>query len=223
VDAGAGETGTGAGIQVVAIGELVDTNLADAQKFQGRVNISTPGADGTEVSSVFDTASSPRANLELLGGKSAWVTVTPLSSSQDLVTLQNIDTTQIPPELTLYLANSSMVEEILAHNVFTQDLKTDPAAAQVLVSFVNAKKVGVQHVAVTLLTTTPILYAADGSWSDTSGETDLTGQVLLINMPVSDGGVASLAYTAPASDAGGPVEVVFPVAAGAVTLLTVVI
>ena len=224
VDAGAGETGTAAGIQVV-IRELYDTVLGNAQPFLGTVRISALDSEGLPLSDEFDTTASSAKNLELLGGSSVWVTVTPLSSSQDLVTLQNIDTTR-SPKLTLYLARSSMVDDILALGGFTQVLTTDPTAAQVLVYFVNAGDVGVANVSVTVLTATPILYAEGGVWSDLSGQTDGSGQVLLINVPVSDGGLASLGYTANgvvAADAGGPAEITFPVAAGAVTLLTVVI
>jgi hypothetical protein len=48
----------------------------------------------------------------------------------------------------------------------------------------------------------------------------------LANVPVLDGGVATLEYTvsgAAASDAGDFAPVTFPVEAGAVTLLTVVV
>jgi hypothetical protein len=209
------------------IRELYDTILANAQAFLGTVRISAPGSQGHALSDEFDTTVSSAKNLELLGGSSVWVTVTPLSSSssQDLVTLQNIDTTQ-DSQLALYLARSSMVDDILALGGFTQVLTTDPTAAQVVVYFVNAGDVGVANVAVTLLTATPILYATGGVWSDTSGQTDGSGRVLLINVPVSDGGLASLGYTVNgvvASDAGGPAEITFPVEAGAVTLLTVVI
>jgi hypothetical protein len=218
-----GETGTAAGIQV-DIKELSDTTLANAQTFRGTVRISARDSQGDPLIEEFDTTASSKKNLELLGWSSVWVTVTPLSSPQDLVTLQNIDTI-LSPERTLYLARSSVVEDILAG--LAPPLTTDPNAAQVLVSFVDAEDVGIANVAVTQPGATSILYENGGIWG-ALGPTGVSGQVLLINVPALalPGGDASLSYTlngAVASDAGGPAEVTFPVAAGAVTLLTIVI
>ena len=229
-DAGAAETGTPASVQV-DIKELVqDTVLRNAQPFQGKVVISALDSEGVPLSEEYDTTAAANKNLELLRGTSVWVTVTPLSSvagSRALVTLQNVDTSQFtypdPPYLTLYVASVDLVAGILSGLVPSQT--TDLNAAQVLVYFVDSGGIGVEDVAVTLLTETPILYTEGGVWG-TFDRTDTSGQVLLANVPIFDGGFASLSYTvngATASDAGDFAPVTFPVGVGAVTLLTIVV
>jgi hypothetical protein len=229
VDAGAGETGTAVPVQV-DIQELYYDTIVQRGAFQGNVVISAPDSQGTQLNEPYDTTAASNQNLELLSATSVWVTVTPVSTvsgTQDLVTIQNVDTTQYAyparAYLTLYVANASLVPDILWGLVPSQT--TDSNAGQVLVSFVNAKGIGVANVAVTLSTETPVLYTAGGVWGATD-VTDTSGQALLPNVPVLDGGVATLSYSvngAAASDAGAFAPVTFPVAAGAVTLLTVVI
>jgi hypothetical protein len=231
VDAGAGGTGTAASVQVIIREIYYDTIVRD-QEFQGQVVISTLDSQGTPLSQPYDTTAAQKQNLELLSAPTVWVTVTPVSTvsgTLDLVTHQNLDTTKFPPDVphdvTLYVANSNLIPDILWGLVPSQT--TDANAGQVLISFVDAAAVGVANVAVTPSPPTPVLYTEGGVWgAGATSATDTSGQALLANVPVLDGGVASLEFTvngATASDAGEFAPVTFPVEAGAVTRLTVVI
>jgi hypothetical protein len=203
-------------IQVVDVRELKDTFLGNAKTFQGTVSISAPAVDGVSTGQ-FNPTQDTALNLSIVGGSSVWFTVTPVSSPDDVVTLENIDTTQ-SPNVTLYVAQSRVVEDVLAG--LTQVVRTESKAAQVLVSFVNSQKTGVAGVAVRQATAGTVLHSNGGIWS-TLGPTDGVGQVLLVNVPALDtAGDASLTYTVSGADAGAAV-VNFPVLSGALTLLRV--
>ncbi len=216
----AGETGTPAPLEVSEVRELIDTTRATAQPFNQIVDISAPAPEGRAAQGQLTPGTG--LSLTVLRGTAVWVTVTPPDLNRDLVTLQNVDTTQ-SDLVTLFVASQAMVDQVLVGGVFSQPLTQDPHAAQVLVSFVGPDQRGVPNVSVTVSSSTPVLLSAAGVWVDTVGVTDQSGQAFLVNVPAG-AGTASLTYTpATGANAGLGVEVGFRVAEGAVTLLDLLV
>jgi hypothetical protein len=227
---GENEGGSGPGTSGVELtGNVLqlndDVNFVSGTLFTGQADLKTEGANGKNVTGLWD-GSDPFFLEGVRVATPVWVLATPQNPMLDdaLAGMEPVRTdaadSQGRVSANLALVRSTTIDQIF--NLATVPLANDPTKAQIILRLVgkasgNAEPPPLAGVKVTA-PAEDILYGASGSFSDVVTETDVTGVVILANVPgaVYPGALVSVEFSGTANS-GAQVRAV----TGAVTLATI--